>query len=146
MFSRKIFYAVEAVLYIAYNGASDPVSSKEIAEKQNLPPRYLEQIMQRLVRAGILRGIRGPKGGYLLARERRRISVGDICAVLREDEQQDDNVTSTPLGAQVIEPIWNSLSQTALESLNQMSMADLCEQARAKNIRKAADERMDFAI
>jgi Rrf2 family iron-sulfur cluster assembly transcriptional regulator len=85
MLSKKLFYAVEAVLYIAYNGGKGPISSRDIAARQGLPPRYLEQLMQRLVRGGILRGVRGPHGGYLLARERRRISVGDICEVLSDD-------------------------------------------------------------
>lgn len=145
MFSRKIFYAVEAVLYIAYNAATEPVSSKEIAEKQGLPPRYLEQIMQKLVRANILRGIRGPRGGYLLARERRRITLGDICQVLKDDENSGSSVI-TPLGIKVIEPIWHSMNQTALEALNQITMSDLCEKASERNIRKSSEERMDFAI
>ena len=55
--------------------------------------------MQKLVRAGILRGVRGPRGGYLLAREKRRITVADICAALAEE---DEIPASTPLGAQVV--------------------------------------------
>ena len=58
------------------------VQSKEITLRQGIPQRYLEQVMQHLVRAGILKGVRGPRGGYLLARERRRISAGDIVRVI----------------------------------------------------------------
>ena len=85
---KKLYYAVEAVLYIAYNAGNGPISSRDIAEKQGLPPRYLEQLMQRLVHGGVLRGVRGPHGGYMLARERRRITVGDICAVLKEEDER----------------------------------------------------------
>ena len=83
--SKKLFYAVEAVLFIAYNAKTGPISGRDIAEKQSLPPRYLEPMMQKLVHAGILRGVRGPQGGYVLGRERRRITLADICAALAED-------------------------------------------------------------
>lgn len=145
---KKLFYAVEAVLYIAYNAGQGPISSRDIAEKQGLPSRYLEQIMQRLVRAGVLRGVRGPRGGYLLARERRRVTVGDICRVLEEDgdEGEDQTLPCTPLGNRIVEPLWETARQKAMEQLAGVSMAELCERASAQNIRKQSDERMDFAI
>lgn len=145
--SRKLFYAVEAVLYIAYNATTKPISSKEIAEQQGLPPRYLEQIMQRLVHTGILRGVRGPHGGYLLARERRRITVGDICEVLMEEEDDHfGNYHATTLGEQIVKPLWQQVTETSMLALRHVSMADLCEQSTAQNIKKTAEERMDFTI
>lgn len=144
-FPKRLFYAVEAVLYIAYNAGQGPISSRDIAAKQGLTPRYLEQIMQKLVHAGILRGVRGPRGGYVLARERRRVTVGDICKVLAEDEEAD-LPTATPLGREIVEPLWASLRDDALVRLSQVNMAELCEQATEKNIRKASEERLDFAI
>ncbi|NBX04397.1 MAG: Rrf2 family transcriptional regulator [Alphaproteobacteria bacterium] len=145
--SKKIFYAVEAVLYIAYNAAGGAISSRDIAERQGLPPRYLEQLMQRLVRGGILRGMRGPRGGYVLARERRRITIGDICQVL-QDEKDDDagGYAGTPLGNKVVLPVWESAYKQMLEHLKQVSLAELCEHATEKNIRKVAEERLDFII
>ena len=82
--SRKLFYVVEAVVTIAYNAGQGAVSSREIAKSQGLPPRYLEQLMQRLVRSGLLRGMRGPHGGYVLAKERRRITIADIYDTKKE--------------------------------------------------------------
>jgi len=79
---KKLLFAVEAVLDIAYNAGTQPVQSKEITARQGIPRRYLEQVLQKLVRAGILSGVRGPRGGYLLARERRRITLGDITRVI----------------------------------------------------------------
>src|SRR5262245_9327799 len=76
--SRKTLLALEAVIDIAYNARPEPVQAKEITARQGVPQRYLEQVMQQLVRAGVLKGVRGPRGGYRLARERRRISVGEI--------------------------------------------------------------------
>ncbi|NBO20096.1 MAG: Rrf2 family transcriptional regulator [Proteobacteria bacterium] len=146
--SKKIFYAVEAVLYIAYNGGQGPISGRDIAARQNLPPRYLEQLMQKLVRGGILRGVRGPHGGYLLARERRRISVGDICEILSDEKEESDFSTypATPLGQQVVLPVWTIASQQMMKHLKEVSLAELCEQATARSIRKESEENMDFAI
>src|ERR1700757_879595 len=81
--TKKLLFAIEAVLDIAYNGGHAPVRSSEITERQGIPRRYLEPVLQELVRHKILLGIRGPSGGYRLARERRRISLGDIVRTLR---------------------------------------------------------------
>jgi Rrf2 family protein len=147
MLSKKLFYAAEAVLYIAYNAGRGPIASRDIAAKQGLPPRYLEQLMQRLVRAGILRGVRGPHGGYLLAKERRRITVGDICHCLEErDDSGEQGYGGTPLGSRIVSPVWDKAHTQTMDYLKQINLADLCEQAMDKNIRKDSEERMDFAI
>ena len=74
--SRKAILALEAVVDIACNSRPEPVQSKEIMRRQGVPDRYLEQVMQALVRQGVLKGVRGPRGGYRLAKERRRITAG----------------------------------------------------------------------
>jgi Rrf2 family protein len=145
--SRKLFYAVEAVVAIAYNAGATPVSSRDIAVAQGLPPRYLEQLMQKLVRGGILRGVRGPSGGYLLAKERRRITIADICAVLDEEKEEGHKgYTGTKLGALVVKPVWDKLDAIMLENLQQINLAELCEQASEQKISKTIDEKMDFII
>lgn len=148
MLPKKLFYAVEAVLYIAYNAGRGPISSRDIAGRQGLPPRYLEQLMQRLVRGGILRGMRGPRGGYVLARERRRITIGDICEILMDekDEQDLQGYGGTKLGSKVVQPVWETAHRKMMEHLKDINLADLCQQALDSKIRKDADERMDFAI
>ncbi len=143
--SRKLFYAAEAVLHIAYAGSADPVSSKEIATRQGVAPRYLEQMMQKLVRAGILRGIRGPRGGYLLARDRRRITLADIAQALRDDG--DERLpASTPLGDRILAPHWKRITGEAASGLKNVTIADLCDEAAAKSLRKPGPQRQDFAI
>lgn len=145
--SKKLYYAVEAVLYIAYNAGRGPIASRDIAARQGLPPRYLEQLMQKLVRGGILRGVRGPHGGYLLARERRRITVGDICEVLAEPKEEDlQGYGGTPLGSAVVGPVWEQAQARTMGYLKEVNLADLCEQAALNNVRKDSEERMDFAI
>ena len=148
MLPKKLFYAVEAVLFIAYNSAGGPISGRDIAARQGLPPRYLEQLMQKLVRSGILRGIRGPHGGYLLAKERRRISVGAICEALNEDNDDPTlkGYEGTKLGSTIVLPVWEASQRQTMEYLKQVNLAELCEKALSQNIKKETSEKMDFAI
>jgi Rrf2 family protein len=78
LLSRKGLLAIAAVIDVAVNGRGRPVSAKTLAARHELPARHLEPVLQALVRVGILKGIRGPRGGYELARERRRISADEI--------------------------------------------------------------------
>src|ERR671939_1074005 len=78
LLSRRSLLAIVAVLDIALHSRPMPVAAKALAARHNLPPRHLETVLQALVRRGILKGVRGPRGGYELARERRRITAGDI--------------------------------------------------------------------
>src|ERR671922_1670804 len=75
---RKGALAIAAVIDIALHARGRPVAAKALATRHSLPPRHLEPVLQALVRHGILKGIRGPRGGYELAREQRRISADDI--------------------------------------------------------------------
>ncbi len=142
--SRKTFYAVEAVLFIAYNCKAGPISSAEIADQQRLPTRYLEPLMQKLVRAGILRGVRGPSGGYVLGRERRRITLKDICDVVEEEHALPES--TMPLGQQVLNPEVSNLLGIWSGSLNEITIAYLCDRANALGIENIAITATDFAI
>jgi len=106
--TKKLLFAIEAVLDIAYNGGPIPVRSAEITARQGIPRRYLEPVLQELVRHGVLVGIRGPSGGYRLARERRRISLGDIIRTVRALETAEDPISDpagSALGHQVVRPL-----------------------------------------
>src|ERR687893_1009182 len=76
--SHRSVLALAAVVDVALHARPMPVAAKMLAARHNLPPRHLETVLQALVRHGILKGVRGPRGGYELARERRRISAGDV--------------------------------------------------------------------
>jgi Rrf2 family protein len=75
---RKGVLAIAAVIDVAFRGRGRPISAKSLAAQHGLPPRHLEPVLQALVRDGILKGIRGPRGGYEIARELRRITAHDI--------------------------------------------------------------------
>ncbi len=147
--SKKLVYAVESVVDIAYNGGSEPVRSREIAKRQGVPHRYLEQVMQRLVHAGVLRGVRGPRGGYLLARERRRITLGQIARVVRELENMDQEEAkdaASDLADQVLQPIWNEMQDEMMTRLDKITIEDLCRRATGLSIRRASEMNLDFTI
>ncbi|MBL6927876.1 MAG: Rrf2 family transcriptional regulator [Rhodospirillales bacterium] len=147
--SKKMLFAIEAVLDIAYHAGSGPVQSREITRRQGIPRRYLEQALQHLVREEVLVGIRGPRGGYRLARERRRISVGDIVRVVRLMDGGDDAMEETAgseLGRAVVRPIWMDLQDQLLEGLDAVTIDTLCTRANEVGIVSEGRENLDFTI
>lgn len=147
--SKKLLFALEAVVDIAHNGGAEPVQSKEITRRQGIPQRYLEQVMQQLVHAEILEGVRGPRGGYRLARERRKITIGDIARVVRAMEKTDDPMADpagSDLGHKVVRPVWQDIQDELMERLDGITVADLCQRAVEQGIRSEAMTRMDFSI
>lgn len=81
MISQKTRYALRALLYLVEKGNGAPVQLARIAETQQVPRKYLELIMLDLKKAGIVASVRGPSGGYRLARPAEEISFGDILRV-----------------------------------------------------------------
>lgn len=146
--SRKTILALEAVLDVAYNARPDPVQSKDITRRQGIPQRYLEQVMQQLVHKGILKGVRGPRGGYTLARERRKITVGDVVRVVDQldAEAESDPVSQADLGEKVIAPLWEETRDVVLERLDRITMQDLCDRARDLDIAHGVKDTPDFTI
>ena len=147
--SKKMLFAIEAVADIAFHAAGQTVQSRDITERQGIPRRYLEQALQHLVRADILTGIRGPRGGYNLARERRRITVGEIVRVVRKMESSEDPLSSetgAALGDRVIRPMWADLQEDFMDRLDEISVEDLCQRANRAGIESEGRRNIDFAI
>ncbi len=147
LLSKKSSLALEAVLDVAYNARPKPVQSKDITERQGIQSRYLEQVLQFLVKRGILKGVRGPKGGYTLARERRKLTLGDVLRVVEDLEHEDDKMDSiSELGEKVIQPIWAEFHNEMLQRLDQITLEDLCERADAAGVARAGGDGVDFVI
>src|SRR5690349_14768462 len=146
--SRKTLLALEAVIDIAFNARPEPVQAKEITARQGVPQRYLEQVMQQLVRAGILKGVRGPRGGYLLARERRRVSVGEIVRVIAAMEEEGGNgyESESAMGQRIIAPLLDSIQQDMMERLDSVTVEDLCSEAAGTGVPRDSKDRLDFTI
>jgi DNA-binding IscR family transcriptional regulator len=127
-----MLFAIEAVLDIAFHAGPEPVQSRDITRRQ-----------------GILVGIRGPRGGYRLARERRRISIGDIVRVVRAMEADNDLIDNTPssqLGQTVVRPLWRELQDGLMERLDTLTIDDLCGRADQSGIKSEGRENLDFTI
>lgn len=127
---RKGVLAIAAVIDVALNGNSRPVSARALAARHRLPPRHLEPVLQALVRDGILKGIRGPHGGYELGRERNRISANDI---LRAATTLDEPL---PLGGStvveaVLRPALAETERMVSVALGRINVDDLIKRAEA---------------
>ncbi len=147
--SRKTLLALEAVIDIAFNARPEPVQAKEITARQGVPQRYLEQVMQQLVRAGVLKGVRGPRGGYRLAKERRRITVGDVVRVaesLDDGENDESPMPRSDLGARIVTPLIQSLQDEVMARLDAISIEDLCQRARSAGVDCGGGPTADFTI
>jgi len=147
--SKKLLFAIEAVVDIAYHAGPTPVRSTEISRRQGIPRRYLEQVLQQLVHHGILAGQRGPRGGYRLARERRRITVGEIIRIVRQLEGTADPVSEpdgSEIGVKVVRPLWADMQREIMERFDNMTVEQLCEQARKKHIEPETAPVPDFTI
>ncbi len=147
--SKKLLFAIEAVVDIGYHGGTQPVRSTEISERQGIPRRYLEQVLQQLVHHGVLAGQRGPRGGYRLARERRRISVGEIIRIVRELEGAEDPASEpdgSEIGLKVVRPIWIDMQQEMMARFDRLTVEELCQKAREKKIPRGAPNVPDFSI
>jgi Rrf2 family iron-sulfur cluster assembly transcriptional regulator len=136
---RRALYAVTAVLDVALHARPVPVSAKALAARHGLAPRHLETVLQALVRGGILKGLRGPRGGYELARERRRVSVGDIVRSLGSLPGEE---TGSALLDSVVEPALREAAEAYLVALDAITVEDLCGRAG----QAAATGTVDFTI
>lgn len=131
LLSRKGLLAIAAVIDVALNEKGRPVSAKTLAARHSLPARHLEPVLQALVRVGILKGIRGPRGGYELARERRRITADDIlrAAGTIEDENESAATLSSALMNQVVIPAIGQAERAFSAALSKISLDELIRRA-----------------
>lgn len=142
---KKTFIAIEAVLYIACSSGAKPVRGKEICEYQGVSERYLEHILQRLVRDKILKGMRGPKGGYLLAKDRREIVLSDIYKVIKT-LKDDDGEKPSLLSKTIVSPIMDDVEKNISEQLAKTTIQDLCEKAQKAKLPENLEKKTDFTI
>jgi len=144
--SKKTMFAIEAVLDVAFHVGEHPVRSGDITERQRIPKRYLEQVLQHLVRAGILSGKRGPRGGYRLGRDRKRITLGEVVRVVRNLEAEtepSDPAIGSPLAHEVVWPMWETMRERMMTQLDAITIEDLCQAAQAKGLTGPANRQTD---
>lgn len=145
LLSRRSLLAVAAVVDVALHARPSPVAAKALAARHDLPPRHLETMLQDLVRAGVLKGVRGPRGGYELARERRRISAGDVVRAVM-NEQDEPETRRSRLVSEVIEPSVAKASDAFLAVLDHLTIEELCAQAESRGVFDARAGGDDYTI
>jgi Rrf2 family cysteine metabolism transcriptional repressor len=125
--STRARYGLQALFHLALRSPARPVPLKAIAQEAGLPVPYLEQLMAPLRKAGIVRSLRGPQGGYALAREPEQVSVWEVVACLEgeprmaqcpcPDPARDDRCLDALL--------WRDLDRTLEEAMRRVTLRDL---------------------
>ena len=129
--SSRVEYALLALLELASHHPKDsPVTVNEITAFQEIPERYLDQILAVLRRAGIVQSLRGAKGGYLLAKQPGQINLLEVVFALEGDSSRKSqkNSESATIEKTVVLEIWQEVRQASLSVLEKYTLQDLCEQ------------------
>ncbi len=129
--SNKFEYAILSLVALAACYATgESLQIREIAARQNIPNRYLEEILATLRRGGLIKSIRGVKGGYVLARDPQKITLLDAfrCIEGLDAVGREQNSTPTTVETEVIQQMWQDASQAAYSVLEKYTLHDLCEQ------------------
>ncbi|MGQ9696013.1 MAG: RrF2 family transcriptional regulator [Thermodesulfobacteriota bacterium] len=154
--STKSRYGLRAIFDLAYHAGGLPTQIKEISRRQKVTPRYLEQIFQKLKQAGLVRSIRGPKGGYYLAREPEKISVADVIGAVEETvdpvlcgrpSRRNNKKKKCPLEKNcVAREIWREAGQILNQYFASISINRMCQMARELGVEKQLDHRFMYFI
>jgi len=155
--STKSRYGLRAMFDIAYNCGPEPAQIQDISRRQQISPRYLEQIFQNLKRAGLLKSKRGPQGGYVLARKPDEITVLDILNATEQDVLLVDCVGVTPKkrrrksecpfeGKCVTQTVWAEANALLDTLFSGMTLQTLCKRAHDMGIKNEIDTRIMYYI
>ena len=133
--STKAQYAVRALVDLSLHSGGKPVSLREISEREEIPQSYLEQLFLRLKNGRIIASVRGPGGGYILARNSAEISVGDIVSSVEEPLDPvsclDEKSPCSRGGRCVTRNVWKGLGERIRGFLDSINLEDLTREARA---------------
>jgi Rrf2 family protein len=152
--STKSRYGLRALFDMAYNSGTLPTQIKDISRRQEISPRYLEQIFQSFKKAGILKSKRGPQGGYFLARKPEEISVreiieaaeGDTLLVECTSEKKRKKADCAFNGSCVTQTIWRDAAATLGEFFSGITLKNLCERGTSLGIKREQDHRFTYYI
>jgi Rrf2 family iron-sulfur cluster assembly transcriptional regulator len=130
LLSRKGILAIAAVIDVALNAQARPVSAKALASRHGLPPRHLEPVLQALVHEGILRGVRGPRGGYELGRGTDSITANEILrAAGTVDEPDASHMPGSPIVGDVVLPALVQAERAFAAALSTIHLNELVRKA-----------------
>lgn len=151
--STQSRYGVRAIFDIAYNSEGLETQVKDISRRQGISPRYLEQIFQKLKKAGIVGSKRGPSGGYFLNKKAEQITVGEIVRITEGCiepvlciDPEDSSQPCDRLGECVTRLIWNEAGNRLKEYFDSVTVKDLCRMAQKMGLRRELDQRFMYYI
>ncbi len=141
--SSKGRYSVKAVYELAVRYGQGPVAVTWIAKAQNMSEQYLEQLMPLLKRAGIVVGMRGAQGGYMLAKEPREISVSDVVSAVEgpislTDCSSEDSLGCADMDSCVGPDVWSRVQEAVIDTMAGMSFEMLLALQRGETKRRLA--------
>jgi len=142
-------YAVTAMLDLAFHSQKAPVTLTDIATRQTISLSYLEQLFARLRRAGMVKGVRGPGGGYTLANTANSINIADI--IIAVDEQLDATKCGGEGNCQnhkacLTHDLWMGLSEQIRDYLKGITLADLLEKHQIQEIARRQEQDAQYVI
>ena len=146
LLSRKGLLAIGAVVDIALYSKAGPVSARALADRHKLPPRHLEPVLQALVRHGILKGIRGPRGGYELARERRRISAGEVVRAADQGAESNGSLPQSPLIEEVVVPMIATAERVFSDALGGITIDEMASRAELSENQPDSSKNDEYSI
>ena len=132
--STKGKNAVKVMIDLGMYTTGEPVKVKDIARRQDISEKYLEQIIAMLNKAGLVKSIRGAKGGYVLGQDPKQVTVGRILEAAEGDMSVVDNlgeVTGENLTDIVCDKLWGRLDESVRQVLDHQTLADLVEELQA---------------
>lgn len=155
--STKSRYGVRAMFDMAYHAGNLPAQIKDISRRQNISPRYLEQIFQDLKKAGLLKSRRGPQGGYSLSRPAEEVTVKEIVLAAEGElllvncvkglRKGNESLSCCDFDNQCLtQHIWAEGSRILGDYFESISLKDLCDQAQAQGLEKELDHRFMYFI
>lgn len=130
--SAKVEYAMLALLELAINHGVT-LTINDIAAKQPIPERYLEQILTQLRRAGVVQSQRGSKGGFLLVREPWEISLLEIVSLVEGERNEKRNANVLTIEKTLVWEIWERANIASVEVLGRYTLQDLCQEREIRS-------------
>ncbi len=152
--STKSRYGLRALFDMAYNAVAQPTQIKDISRRQDISPRYLEQIFQSFKKAGILKSKKGPQGGYFLACKPDQVTVQDIVAAAEGDTLLVSCTTQKPksgkscdiTGQCVTQTVWQEAAEILSEYYSSITLQTLCNRADDMGFKRESDEHLMYYI
>lgn len=146
--STKGRYGLRAIVDLAVYSEEQPVSIREIAKRQNISVRYLEQLLSKLKKAGMIKSVRGAQGGYLLAKPPEDVSVGDVLRALEGDliavdcaELMDGSEECSGSRYCVTKTVWKKVNDNIQQTVDAILLSELIEESKTIHNKDEQTER-----